>query len=131
MFTMSKAFSKDLRDRVVAAYSGGVGTIAEVAELFGLGKSTVNKYLSIFRKTADLTPGKSTGRPAILNEQHFSIIKEIVLSAPDQRLQDYCITFEKMTGMKIAKSTLWDACKLLDIRRKKRASMLKNKKDQM
>jgi transposase len=128
---MSKAFSKDLRDRVVEAYKNGVGTISEVAELFSLGKSTVDKYLSIFRNTGDLTPGKSTGRPAILNEQHLSIIKEIVLSAPDQRLQDYCITFEKTTGMKIAKSTLWDACKFLDLRRKKRASMPRNKKGQM
>lgn len=128
---MSKAFSKDLRERVVDAYKNGIGTISEIAELFSLGKSTVEKYLSIFRNTGDLTPGKSTGRPPVLNEQHLSIIKKIVLSAPDQRLQDYCIAFEKTTGMKIAKSTLWDACEFLDIRRKKRAFMPKNKKDKM
>lgn len=117
---MPKAFSKDLRERVVQAYYNDVGTIPEIAELFGLGKSTVSKYLSIYRDTGDLTPGKSTGRPVILNDQHLAIIKEIVLSAPDQRLQDYCVSFEKATGMPIAKSTLWDACQFLDLRRKKK-----------
>lgn len=120
MFTMSRPFSKDLRDRVVEAYNNGVGTIPEVAKLFNLGKSTVEKYLSIFRSTGDLTPGKSTGRPPILNEKNLSIIKKIVLSAPDQRLIDYCSIFEEKTGMKISKSTLWDACQLLDLRRKKK-----------
>jgi transposase len=131
MLMMPKAFSKDLRERVVVAYNSGVGTIPKIAELFNLGKSTVGKYLSVYRATGDLTPGKSTGRPSVLNKQHLSIIKKIVLSAPDKTLQDYCIDFEKATGMNIAKSTLWDACKLLDIRRKKRASTLKNKKGQM
>jgi len=106
---MSKAFSKDLRERVVSAYNSGVGTIPKIAELFNLGKSTVDKYLSIYRNTGDLTPGKSTGRPAILDEKHLSIVKKMVLAAPDQRLQDYCIAFEKKTGINIGKSTLWDA----------------------
>jgi len=125
---MPKAFSKDLRERVVAAYNSGVGTIPKIAELFNLGKSTVNKYLSVYRNTGDLTPGKSTGRPTILDEQHLSIIKKIILSEPDKRLQDYCIAFKKATGMNIPKSTLWDACQLLDLRRKKRVSTQRNKK---
>jgi len=117
---MSRAFSKDLRECVVGAYYNGAGTIAQVAELFGLGKSTVEKYLSISRNVGDLTPGKSTGRPPLLNDENLAIIRKIVLSAPDQRLKDYCIAFEEKTGLKIAISTLWDACKLLDIRRKKK-----------
>lgn len=117
---MPKAFSKDLRERVVAAYNSGAGTIKKISELFNLGKSTVEKYLSIDRNNGDLTPGKSTGRPTILDEKQLSILKEIVISAPDQRLQDYCISFEKKTGITIAKSTLWDACQLLNIHRKKK-----------
>jgi len=131
MFVVSKAFSKDLRERVVAAYNSGAGTIPKIAELFNLGKSTVDKYLSVYRSTGDLTPGKSTGRPTILDAKHLSILKKIVLSSPDQRLQDYCISFEKETGMNIPKSTLWDACQLLDLRRKKRASLQRNKKGPM
>ena len=131
MFVMPKALSKDLRERIVAAYNSGVGTIPKIAELFNLGKSTVNKYLSVYRSTGDLTPGKSTGRPPILDKKHLSILKKIVLSAPDKTLQDYCIAFERETGMNIPKSTLWDACQLLDLRRKKRVSTLKNKKGRM
>ena len=104
MFVMSKSFSKDLRERVVAAYYNGVGTIPKIARLFNLGKSTVDKYLNIHRSTGDLTPGKSTGRPPVLDEKHLSTIKEIVLSSPDKTLQDYCIAFEKLTGKNIPKS---------------------------
>lgn len=128
---MPKAFSKDLRERVVTAYNNGVGTISKIAEMFSLGKSTVEKYLNISRNTGDLTPGKSTGRPPFLDENHLSIIKEIVLSSPDKTLQEYCIAFEKLTGKNIPKSTLWDACEFLDLRRKKRVSTRKNKKDRM
>lgn len=59
MFVMSKSFSKDLRERIVAAYYDGVGTIHKIAKLFNLGKSTVDKYLSIHSSTGDLKPGKS------------------------------------------------------------------------
>jgi transposase len=128
---MPKSFSKDLRERVVFAYNSGVGTIPKIAELFNLGKSTVDKYLNVYRNTGDLTPGKSTGRPPILDKKHLSVLKKIILAAPDKTLQDYCIAFKKETGINLPKSTLWDACQLLDLRRKKRVSSLKNKKGRM
>ena len=127
MYIVPKAFSKDLRERVVEAYNNCLGTIPELADLFSIGESTVSKYLKIFRETGDLTPGKSSGRTPILNEQVLNTIREIVLSSPDDRLQDYCLEFEKKTGVSIAKSTLWDACQILNIRRKKRASTQKSK----
>ena len=117
---MPKAFSKDLRERIVKAYNDGKGTIADMSDMFNVSKESVNKFLKISRTTGDLTPGQSTGRPPFLTENRLKIIKQIVLSAPEDRLEDYCVKFKKETGLYIPKSTLWDACQILNIRRKKK-----------
>ncbi len=117
---MGCAFTKDLRERAVKAYLNGLGTLDEVANIFDIGRSTLEKYLRIYRRHGDLTPGKSSGRPRIFTDEHLAVLKQLILSSPSARLVDYCFEFEKKTGIKISKSTIWDACQQLNIRRKKK-----------
>lgn len=117
---MARAFSKDLRERIVNAYNSGVGTISQVANLFEVSKESVNKYLRLHRANNDLTPGKSTGRPPFLTDTRLKIIKNIILKTPDARLVDHCLQFETETGRSIPKSTMWDAYNILNMRRKKK-----------
>lgn len=124
---MPVAFSKDLRESIVNAYKNGVGTMAKVAKLFGVSERSVAKFYALDKDHGDLTPGKATGRPPLLNDSNLSIIKMIVLSHPSGRLIDYCERFEKKTGLVISKSCLWDACNILNLRRKKKVFMHKNK----
>jgi transposase len=122
---MVKALPKELRERIVNAYERAIGTIEEIALLFNTSSRTVARYLSIKRKTGDLTPKVPPGRPPILNEENLSIIKSIYLSNKDGTLQDYCDEFKERTGIKTTLVTLHNACKRLDIRRKKRVTMPK------
>jgi len=124
---MAKPFSKDLRERIVSAHNNGSGTIEETARLFGVSKSAVEKYLRISREDGDLTPIKPPGRPPILNKRNLYRLKQIILASPDKRLVDYSIIFKKKTGIHLPITTLWDACKTLNIRRKKRVFTQKNK----
>ena len=117
---MPKAYSKDLRERIVLSYNNGEGTIEKIAKTFKLSGRTVSKYLKLHRTTGDLTPGQSTGRPKFLTDEVLTIIEEIVLQKPDARLEDYCEKFLQQTGTLIPKSTLWDACQILNINRKKK-----------
>ena len=110
---MAAAYSKDLRERIVQAYKNGVGTVKQIAELFGVNRRSVDKYLAIDRETGDLTPGKPTGRPAILTDENLSIIKKIVLTNPSDTLYEYCASFEEKTGISLSKSCMWDACNIL------------------
>ena len=126
---MTQPFSKDLREAVVTAYTNGVGTITEVAQIFSISKSSVNKYLYIARNDGDLTPKTPTGRPPLLTEENLQIIKEIILSSPSERLVDYCEKFEEQTGIAISKSCLWVACQILNIKRKKKVFLLQSKND--
>ena len=46
-----KAYSRDLRQRVLQAALNGDRTIAEVAGLFGVSTAFVNKMLRLFRRS--------------------------------------------------------------------------------
>lgn len=72
---MAAPFSKDLRGKIVYAYNNGTGTIATVAELFGVSVRSVAKFLAIARDQRDLTPKKSTGRPPLLTAKNLATIK--------------------------------------------------------
>lgn len=122
---MTRAFSKELREKIVSAYLREVGTIEEIALIFGVSIRSVGRYLELDRKTGDLTPKKHTGRPPILDDKNLSIIKSIILSNSDGKLQDYCDEFKKKTDIEITVVSMHNACKKLNIRRKKRVIMRK------
>jgi transposase len=54
-----KAYSLDLRQKVLAAALRGNRTIREVAELFGIGTSFVNKVLDLHRTGQDIAPART------------------------------------------------------------------------
>jgi len=80
---MGKSISKETREAIVSAYERGMGTAEEVADIFNITPRSVFNYLRIHREKKDLTPGISTGRPAVLNEENLAIIKSIILSNND------------------------------------------------
>jgi transposase len=51
-----RAYSLDLRQKVVAAVERGDSTIEEVAASFGVGQTFVKKMLRQHRETGDLSP---------------------------------------------------------------------------
>ena len=128
---MARPLSKELREKIVSAYDRGMGTIKELAEIFDITPRAVAKYLQIYRETGDLTPKPLPGRPPILTETNLNIIKAIILSNRDGTLQDFCDVFQSKTGIGVTIVTIHNACKKLDIHRKKKVFMLKNKSDQM
>jgi transposase len=58
-----KAYSQDLRQRVVRAVDEG-RTRAEIVQLFGVSLATIKRYLKQRRETGHLTPKAIPGRPA-------------------------------------------------------------------
>ena len=128
---MTRAVPKEIREKIIRAYEYGVGTIEEVAFIFELKPGTVAKYLQIHRQNGDLTPKAHTGRPPILTSENLAIVKTIVSLNSDGTLQEYADEFKTRTGIKITYVTMHNACKKLNIHRKKRVSMHKNKSEQM
>ena len=58
-----KAYSPDLRERILRALEGGMST-SEAARVFDVGISTVKRYVRQQQETGSLTPKPIPGRPA-------------------------------------------------------------------
>lgn len=56
-----RAYSLDLRQKVVQAYERGDGTIDEIASLFSVGPTFVKKMLRLHRQGDDLSPLPHSG----------------------------------------------------------------------
>lgn len=128
---MANPLSKELREKIVSAYERGEGTIAEVADIFGISERSVARYLQIKRERGDLTPIPLPGRPPILTETNLSVIKEIILSNKDGTLSQHCQEFYNKTFLLVTTTTMHNACEILKLRRKKKVSTHKSKTGKM
>ena len=109
------------RREIVNAYESGLGSLDDIAKKFNVSVSSLCRYLKKHRTTGDLTPviPSGTGRKLILNEQNLEIIKNIVLSNTEMTMQNYRDIFYQQTGIQVTVVTIWNACKLLNIRQVK------------
>src|SRR5438067_1717683 len=51
-----RAYSVDLRERVVSAYEAAEGSVRELADLYKVAKNTVENWLGLFRSTGGVAP---------------------------------------------------------------------------
>lgn len=78
---MTRPFSNDLRERVVAAVEAGE-TARRVAERFGVAVSTVVKWSQRFRATGSVAPGKVGGHRRRVLEPYRDLIVELIERTP-------------------------------------------------
>lgn len=87
---MMRAYSKDLRERVVAAVEAG-GSCRVVAARFGVLVSSVVKWHQRYRRSGSVAPGKMGGHRRPLLEPHRDFIFERLRQVPHltlHRLKD-------------------------------------------
>ena len=72
---MTRAYSIDLRERVVGAVIAGE-TTRVVADRFGVAVSSVVKWHQRYRETGSVAPGKMGGHRKIILEPHRDFIIE-------------------------------------------------------
>lgn len=124
---MTRPLSIKLREAIVNAYNDGLGTAREIAKIFSTTPRSVFRYLKQERETGDLSPEPIPGRPPILTEENLAIIKKIVLSNNDETLEQYRDRFYKETGINVTIVTIYNACVILNLRRKKKVFTRPNK----
>jgi len=126
---MTRSLSIELREAIINAYNTGLGTVNDIAKVFSISSRSIFRYLKQQRETGDLSPETSPGRPPILTNENLAIIKKIVLSNADETLEQYRSKFYEKTGIDVTIVTIYNACKILDLRRKKKASSLPSRKE--
>jgi transposase len=114
-----RAYSKDLRLRVLAAVDRGMPR-REVAQTFGVSTSTVKRYLRLRRQTGGVEakpiPGPTATKRAALEEG----LPAQVSRNPDLTLEEHCELFEEERAVVVSTSTMSRALKNLGLPLKKR-----------
>lgn len=118
---MPRAYSQDLRDRVLAAAHAGATHFA-VAARFAVGESTVRSWLRRERRTGTTTARPNRGRAGRSTLGAAGEVLLVALYGADnaRTLGDVARALEAQLGHRVSPMSVWRACKRLDLRRKKK-----------
>lgn len=117
-----KAYSLDLRQRVVQAYERGEGSISEVAARFGVCPAFVKKMLRQWRATGDLAPlPHGGGKPQSLTARQRQLLKRKVREQNDISLAELQVLLAERESVEVHASTISRALAGLGLPLKKRA----------
>ena len=115
---MTKAYSDDLRERVVAAMQSGE-SCRSVAARFGVAPSSVVKWTDLVRRTGSVRPAKMGGYRRPILEPHRDWLLDQVRNCPHltlAALQD--LLAER--GVAVSHDTVWRFLRGCGFRFKKR-----------
>ena len=102
---MTRAYSNDLRERVVSAVIGGASCRA-VAARYEVSVSSVVKWSQRYRRTGSVAPGKMGGHRRRVLEPHREFIVERINREPHltlHRLKDELAA----RGIVVSHNTVW------------------------
>ena len=118
---MPFSYPIELRDKAVQAYLKGKGTQEEIASIFGIGLSSLRRYLKQYEESGDLAAKPHPGRPPMLGTEDLQSIKQWIEATPDIELKELCALVERELGKVVSEPTMCRACQALDLRRKKKS----------
>lgn len=116
-----KAYSLDLRRRVLSAALRGDRTIPEVAAVFGVSATFVNKMLRLHRAGDDLAPRPhGGGHVPRLGARHHKLLRSAVAANNDATLGELREHLTRRARVAVSDSTVSRALKALGLPRKKK-----------
>src|SRR5947209_5690252 len=113
-----KAYSPDLRRKIVAAVGAGESQTA-VARVFGVGLSTVKRYLKQHQETGSLAPKRHPGRAPTIRPDQRSLLWQQLEAHPAAVLAEHCRLWAEHTGVHLSTATMSREIKRLGWTRKK------------
>jgi transposase len=122
-----KAYSLDLRERIVRAYEQRLGSQRALASLFAVSLSFVEKLLRRHRTTGEITPRlHAGGRPPTCDGVALALIRQLVQAQPDATLEELCVQLQHQQGLRVSVATMSRLLHRLGLPRKKSRSMPRN-----
>jgi transposase len=112
-----KAYSQDLRQRILDTVQGGDGTLGQIARRFLVSVSFITRLLQLHRSTGSLEPRPhGGGNPAVLGPEDLEQLRELVQKQPDATLEE----LRQRLGVSCSLMTLSRALNKLGLPRKKK-----------
>ena len=116
-----RAYSLDLRQRVLSAALRGDRTIPEVAELFGVSMTFVNKMLRLHCAGEDLAPRPhGGGHTPRLGTRHHKLLRAAVASNNDATLGELREHLARRARVEVSEATVSRVLTKLGLPRKKK-----------
>jgi transposase len=103
---MARAFSMDLRRRVVAAIDGGLSTRA-AARRFSIGVATAGAWHRLWRRTGDVRPGRQGQPKRSKLDPHEAYILSLIEAARDIALAEIAERLAETRGVSACPATIW------------------------
>ena len=117
-----KAYSQDLRERVIAAVDAGQQSQAAIAQTFGISESTLDKWVKRWRDTGSVAALPFAGGRRRTLKGCTTIIRAEVKRQPDVTLDELCERIEAQTGVSASRSMMSRELQVLALPRKKSRS---------
>lgn len=100
-----RAYSVDLRERIVAAVAAGEAHRA-VAGRFRVSLATVGNYLRLRRATGSLAPRPRAGGVPDIPPARYPALRAQLAADPDATLVQHCVTWAEAEGQLVSVSTM-------------------------
>ena len=114
-----KAYSEDLRQKVMQAIEQCGMSKPQAARLFGVSLSSVKRYARLARRGESLAPRKGGGRPPKTDETTERLLEEDVHQRPTATIGDRRRFLHSATGKSLSTSTVKRLLKRMGFSRKK------------
>ena len=122
---MSKSTPIEIRRCIVSAYEFGNGSYEQIAELFGVGRATVNRILRRHRETGDVIALPRGGHnPARIQPKDTERLAQIVADMPGATLDEFTEEWRKRVSTRISRSSMLRGLNNHGITFKKKAIVL-------
>ena len=118
-----KAYSNDLRRKVVSAYERGHHSQREIGELFGISPATVRNFVRRKRErgSPDQLP-RGGGAAARIDDAARHELRQLMASSPDSTLEEARQHLARRVGVRVGLSAVCRALSKMGLRRKKSRS---------
>jgi transposase len=113
-----KAYSVDLREKIVAAVGRGMSK-AQAARTFGVGATSVKRYVKLAEEGKPLSPGKAPGKKAKLDGNAMKLLEEDLRARPAVAYEKRADLLCELLGIRVSKATICRTVRRLGYTRKK------------
>lgn len=99
------AYSEDLRKKIVEVVERGMPK-SQAARVFGVGISTVKRYVATYREGRSLAPKKRPGSKPKLDEGARKLLEANLEEHPEATLPQRCEFLRRVRGVSVSVSTV-------------------------
>jgi transposase len=120
---MPRAYENDLRRKFLDAYVGGKGTLAELAQLFGVSVGWAEKVSGQYRRSGQAERAEQRhGPPSRVDEAAKRCLLQALEARPDLTLAELQKVLAERRGIQLCVAQVWNVLKRMGVRLKKSRS---------